>query len=88
VDGLQRRRRQSECEGKGGMGARVCAKGAATVPWGCLYRRGRGGEAALGGHGHQWPCVLDWKSRGGFKEGKRPSDGGRVMAEHHCGLKK
>jgi hypothetical protein len=73
-----------------GMGAWVCAKGGAAVPWGCLYRRGRGGEAAPDGHGHQWPCGVDGQSRGGgeVKERKQPTDGGRVMAEHHCGLKK
>jgi hypothetical protein len=63
----------------------VC-EGGAAVPWGCLYRPGRGGEAAPGGHGHQWPCGLDWKSRGG---GLRWGNG-RVMAGEcgrlHCGL--
>jgi hypothetical protein len=31
-----------------------------------------GGEAAPGGHGHQWPCGLDGIQDGeGIKEGKR-----------------
>jgi hypothetical protein len=78
---------QSVCEGEGGMGARVCVKGVQRVPWGCLYGSGRGGEAALGDHGHEWPFGPDCKSRGGVKEVKLPNDGGRVKTELHCGLK-
>jgi hypothetical protein len=66
------------CESEGGVGAWVCAKGGAARPWGRLYRHERGGEGAPGGHGHQWPCSLDGESRGGVKEGKQSSDGGRV----------
>jgi hypothetical protein len=66
------------CQGKGRHGSLGVCEGGAEVPWGCLYRLGRGGEGAPGGHGHQWPCGLDGKSRGGIKDGKRASDGGRV----------
>jgi hypothetical protein len=54
-----------ECEGKGRHGSLGVCEGGAEVPSGCLYRPGRGGEGAPGGHGHQWPCGLDGESRGG-----------------------
>jgi hypothetical protein len=64
----------------------VC-EGGVEVPWGRLYRLGRGGEGAPGGHGYQWPCGLDGESRGGFKEWKLSIDGGEVKSGLHCGLK-
>jgi hypothetical protein len=54
-----------------GLGSSVWVKGAREA-LGHLYRHGMGGEAAPGGHGHQWPCGLDGIQDGeGIKEGKR-----------------
>jgi hypothetical protein len=66
------------CEGKGRCGSLGVCEGGSEVPWGCLYRPERGGEGAPGGHGHQGHAALMGNHEGGFKERKRPSDGGRV----------
>jgi hypothetical protein len=50
----------------------VWVKGGPREALGCLNRHGRGGEAAPGGHGHQWPCGLDGIQEGkGLRRGKR-----------------
>jgi hypothetical protein len=43
---------QSACEGEGDVGAWCLQRRVRRVPWRCLYRPGRGGEAAPGGNGH------------------------------------
>jgi hypothetical protein len=68
---------QSECEGEGFVGARVCAKGCGGCPGGACI--GPGGEgkcllAAMAMNGHS---ALIANQERGVKEVKLPNDGGR-----------
>jgi hypothetical protein len=62
-------------------GVRRCPGGAYIGPGG----EGKWLPAAMAINGH---AAMIRNQEGGFKEGKWPSDGGRVMVEHHCILKK
>jgi hypothetical protein len=67
-------------EGKRGCGTWGWVKGIVERPEGHLKKPRRGGEAAPGDHGHQWPYSLDGDSWG-VKEWKRPSDDGEVKGD-------
>jgi hypothetical protein len=92
--------RTSRAEAASSVGCKKPARRAWEL--GCVRRGVRrcpgGAYIGVGGEGKRLPTAMginghaalmgNQEGGGEVKERKQPTDGGRVMAEHHCGLKK
>jgi hypothetical protein len=93
--------RTSRAEAASSVGCKKPARRAWEL--GCVRRGVRrcpgGAYIGVGGEGKRLPTAMGINGHaalmgnqegggGEVKERKQPTDGGRVMAEHHCGLKK